>query len=263
MPVDGPVWAVVVAAGSGARFGRPKQFEPLGGRPVLAWAVAAARSVADGVVVVLPPERVADVTGGLDAEALEVDAVVAGGPTRSASVRCGLAAVPEAAVVVVVHDAARPLAAAELFRAVVAGLAPGTGGAVDGAICAGPGAATPKRLAGDGTAAGTPPRHGPVAGQAPQAFRVDPPRPAPPWAPRAPRLARGRRVERDQAPRAAVEPQVLLAARPGDQPGDVARGELRVRPPHQRPADAVASEPLGNGELVLLRDPLNGTADVA
>lgn len=174
MPVDGTVWAVVVAAGSGARFGRLKQFEPLGGRPVVAWSVAAARSVADGVVVVVPSDRVGKGTGDLDVEALAVDAVVAGGPTRSASVRSGLAVVPEEAGVVVVHDAARPLATAELFRAVLAGLCPAPGGTVDGAVCAVPVADTLKRLAGDGTTvAGTVPRDDLVAVQTPQAFRAD------------------------------------------------------------------------------------------
>ena len=52
------------------------------------------------------------------------DVVVAGGPTRSASVRRGSTAVPPAAaVVIVVHDAARPLARPALFRAVLAALA--------------------------------------------------------------------------------------------------------------------------------------------
>ena len=162
--LDGPVWAVVVAAGSGTRFGRPKQFEPLHGRAVVAWAVDAARAVADGVVVVVPLERVDDL-----GDELAVDAVVAGGPTRSASVRRGLAAVPEAAAVVVVHDAARPLATAELFRAVLAGLSPGA----DGAVCAVPVADTLKRLAGDGTVAETVARHDLVAVQTPQAFRAD------------------------------------------------------------------------------------------
>ena len=46
------VWVVVVAAGSGERFGAPKQFAPLGGRSMVQWTVDAARAVADGVVLV-------------------------------------------------------------------------------------------------------------------------------------------------------------------------------------------------------------------
>ena len=51
------VWAVVLAAGTGTRFGSPKQYELLGDRRVLDWAVAAARTVAEGVVLVVAPDR--------------------------------------------------------------------------------------------------------------------------------------------------------------------------------------------------------------
>src|SRR5689334_15006082 len=103
---DAPVvWAIVVAAGSGSRFGSAKQFAPLAGRRVLDWSVAAARSVADGVVLVLPEGDVGDGAGEP-----AVDVVVAGADTRSGSVRAGLAAVPAEADVVLVHDAARPVA---------------------------------------------------------------------------------------------------------------------------------------------------------
>ena len=103
---------MVVAAGTGSRFGGPKQYELLRGRRVLDWSVAAARSLADGVVLVVPPDRAGDVEE-------DVDLVVAGGDTRSDSVRAGLAAVPADAAVIVVHDAARPWASPGLFRTVV------------------------------------------------------------------------------------------------------------------------------------------------
>ena len=57
---------------------------------------------------------------------------MAGGPTRADSVRCGLAAVPAEAEIVVVHDAARPLAPAALFDAVLDALDGGADGAVPG-----------------------------------------------------------------------------------------------------------------------------------
>jgi 2-C-methyl-D-erythritol 4-phosphate cytidylyltransferase len=115
-----------VAAGTGSRFGSRKQYELLGERRVLDWSVAAAGAVADGIVLVVPPDRADDPEDG-------VDAVVAGGATRSASVRAGLAAVPAEADVIVVHDAARPLASASLFAAVVAALDDtGADGAVPG-----------------------------------------------------------------------------------------------------------------------------------
>jgi 2-C-methyl-D-erythritol 4-phosphate cytidylyltransferase len=114
----GPVWVIVVAAGSGSRFGRPKQYEPLGTRRVLDWSLDAARCVADGVVLVVAPEHAADAESA-------ADVVVAGADTRSGSVRAGLAAVPADAAVVLVHDGARPLAGAELFARVVAAVTEG------------------------------------------------------------------------------------------------------------------------------------------
>jgi hypothetical protein len=58
--------------------------------------------------------------GGGDLDPHGADAVVPGGATRADSVRCGLAAVPTSAEVIVVHDAARPLASPGLFDAVIA-----------------------------------------------------------------------------------------------------------------------------------------------
>ena len=154
------VWAVVVAAGRGSRFGGSKQYEKLGGRRVLDWSLDAARAACDGVVLVVPSER------ALDREA--VDCVVAGGETRSGSVRAGLAAVPPDAEVIVVHDAARPLAGSALFSAAVAAVRAGS----DGAVCAVPVTDTVKRVA-DGAVAETLDRRHLVAVQTPQAFRAD------------------------------------------------------------------------------------------
>jgi 2-C-methyl-D-erythritol 4-phosphate cytidylyltransferase len=122
------VWSIVVAGGSGQRFGQPKQFALLAGRPVVEWAIAACRSVSAGVVLVVPSDAV-------DAAALHAlhgaDAVVAGGASRAESVRRGLDAVPNSAEVILVHDAARPLASSGLFASVVAAV---TEGGADGAI---------------------------------------------------------------------------------------------------------------------------------
>jgi 2-C-methyl-D-erythritol 4-phosphate cytidylyltransferase len=152
------VWAIVVAAGRGERFGEPKQYAALGGRRVLDHAVDACRAVADGIVLVVPPQRAADPEPA-------VDAVVAGGATRSASVRAGLVAVPEDADIVVVHDAARPWASPALFRAVVAAVE-------DGAVPGIPVADTVKRVHGDRVVE-TLDRAHLVAVQTPQAFRAD------------------------------------------------------------------------------------------
>jgi 2-C-methyl-D-erythritol 4-phosphate cytidylyltransferase len=152
------VWAVVVAAGSGRRFGGFKQYERLGSRLVVDWAVAAARTVAAGVVLVAPPAR-------LRSGDEPVDALVAGGDTRSASVRAGLAAVPEDAEIVVVHDAARPLAPPALFAAAVAAVRGGADGAVPGL----PLTDTVKQVR-EGTVVATLDRAELVAVQTPQAF---------------------------------------------------------------------------------------------
>jgi 2-C-methyl-D-erythritol 4-phosphate cytidylyltransferase len=151
-------WAVVVAAGSGTRFGARKQYERLGDRRVLDWALESARAVSSGVVVVVPPAAVAEPEAG-------ADVVVAGGATRSASVRAGLAAVPPEADVVIVHDAARPLAPLSLFESVAAAVSSGADGAVPGV----PVTDTVKRVEGD-VVVETIDRIPLVAVQTPQAF---------------------------------------------------------------------------------------------
>lgn len=106
--------AIVVAGGSGQRFGGPKQFALIGRRTVAATSVAACRSVADQVVLVVPR--------GSQAEHNGADVVVEGGATRSESVRAGLEAVAADAEIIVIHDAARPLASERMFFSVVAAL---------------------------------------------------------------------------------------------------------------------------------------------
>jgi 2-C-methyl-D-erythritol 4-phosphate cytidylyltransferase len=155
----GRAWAVVVAGGSGNRFGAPKQFADLAGRPVLAWSLDVARQACTGVVLVVPS---AAARTGWDA-----DVVVGGGDTRSASVRAGLAAVPADADVVAVHDAARPLAPLALWRSVIAAVE----GGADAAVPAAPVTDTVKEVGVDGSLA-TLDRSRLVAVQTPQAFRA-------------------------------------------------------------------------------------------
>lgn len=177
----GDVWVIVVAAGSGRRFGSAKQYEPLAGRRVLDWSLDAARtcvSRADagrehgagadagtgegdepgegGVVVVVATAHAGDAEPG-------ADVVVAGSDSRSASVRAGLRAVPAEADIVVVHDGARPLADAALFASVVAAVRAGADAAVPGV----PVSDTLRARAG-----GVIDRDGVVAVQTPQAFRA-------------------------------------------------------------------------------------------
>lgn len=127
-----PVVALVVAAGSGVRLGGqvPKALRLLGGRPLVAHAVdAMAAGGATHAIVVIAP--------GLESWFAEVlhDALVpvrlvAGGRERQESVRAGvhvLAADPElaGARVVLVHDAARPLAPAAVVADVIAAVRAG------------------------------------------------------------------------------------------------------------------------------------------
>jgi 2-C-methyl-D-erythritol 4-phosphate cytidylyltransferase len=99
------VVGIVPAAGSGERLGAPgpKAFALCGGRPLLDWSLEVLEEVCDRVVVAVPP-------GHEDGPNR-----VAGGASRSASVRLALAAAPEAEVTVV-HDAARPLVTRSLVE---------------------------------------------------------------------------------------------------------------------------------------------------
>jgi 2-C-methyl-D-erythritol 4-phosphate cytidylyltransferase len=94
---------------------------------------------------------------------------VAGGATRSESVRAGLAAVPAEATIVCVHDAARPFASRQLFAAVIEAIVDGADGAVPGVAIVD----TIKRVDADGRVVETPPRASLVAVQTPQAFRAE------------------------------------------------------------------------------------------
>ena len=141
---------------------------------MLAWSIAAARTVAEGIVVVVPdPSTTSAPT--VSADDLGVDQVVTGGATRSLSVRAGLAAVPMEASVIIIHDACRPLASASLFASVVQALTgdgadgtPGSHGA-DGVIPVLPVADTLKQVVG-GKVSSTLDREGIVSVQTPQAF---------------------------------------------------------------------------------------------
>jgi 2-C-methyl-D-erythritol 4-phosphate cytidylyltransferase len=102
--------ALIVAAGRGERLGRgqPKALVPLAGRPMLHWSVDALRGVdaVTRIVIALPADA-------LD-QAPEGTVSVAGGQFRSQSVKAALSAAGEGDPVIV-HDAARPLATAQLF----------------------------------------------------------------------------------------------------------------------------------------------------
>ncbi len=161
------MWSIVVAGGSGRRFGQLKQYALLAGRPVLEWAVSACRTCSAGIVLVVPDS--ADGATGADRDFHGADVVVTGGATRADSVRRGLAAVPGDAEVVVVHDAARPLASPSLFSAVLAAV---TDGGAAGAVPGVPPSDTIKVVDQSGRVTSTLDRTTLVAVQTPQAFRA-------------------------------------------------------------------------------------------
>jgi 2-C-methyl-D-erythritol 4-phosphate cytidylyltransferase len=150
------VAAIVVAGGSGQRFGGQKQFLVIDGATLAARAVAACRGVADRVVIVVPDGYQGDGEGA--------DVVTTGGATRSESVRAGLSHCGDAEIILV-HDAARPNASTALFARVVAAVKAGADGVVPGV----PVADTLKRVEA-GVVTETIDREGVVAVQTPQGF---------------------------------------------------------------------------------------------
>jgi 2-C-methyl-D-erythritol 4-phosphate cytidylyltransferase len=153
--------ALLVAAGSGERLGtsEPKAFVTLAGKPMLQWSIEALREAGiDEIVVALPPEMQILFGDGVSS--------VTGGEVRSASVRAALR--ESKGDPVVVHDAARPLARADLFRAVVDEL---ERSGADGVVAAARMTDTVKEADDDGVVARTLDRSRLWAVQTPQAFR--------------------------------------------------------------------------------------------
>lgn len=166
----GATWALIAAAGSGERLGidRPKAFAALGGRPLLAESLDRLDrcDLVDAIVVAAPPEwEEPSILLAEELAASKVVACVTGGSTRAESVAAALAEVPEKALVVLVHDAARPL----VDEAVVERLLAPLGEGFDGAVPVLPVADTLKRVR-DGVVEETVDRDGLVAAQTPQAF---------------------------------------------------------------------------------------------
>jgi len=166
----GGTWALLVAAGTGERLGldRPKAFAELRGRPLLAeslerldvcpWidAIVVAAPVGWEEPVILLSEELA---------ASKVVSCVTGGSSRAESVRAALGEVDEQALVVLVHDAARPLVDNGVVERVLRPLAEG----FDGAVPALPVPDTVKRVE-RGVVAETVARDDLVGAQTPQAF---------------------------------------------------------------------------------------------
>lgn len=163
LPASPVIACVLVAAGTGLRFGAPtpKQFLPCAGLPVIRHAASAL--LAQGVTLqpVGDTPQIAAALAGLPHRP-----TVPGGATRQDSVRAGLEALADLAPdIVLIHDAARPFIPPGTIPALVAALA-----AHPGAIPAMAVADTLKR-AKDGIIAATVDRTALFRAQTPQAFR--------------------------------------------------------------------------------------------
>lgn len=159
------VWTIVCAGGAGHRFGSVKQYAELGGKRLIDHAVANAAAASDFVVVGAPVADIDDLRWSFASTAIKV---IAGGVLRSDTVRCALTVIPDSADVIVVHDAARPLAPPSLFTDVIAAVQAGADGAVPGFTPPD----TVKRVEGD-VVLETLDRRELVMVQTPQAFRAD------------------------------------------------------------------------------------------
>ena len=168
MAGEGPVTAILAAAGRGVRLGTRKQLLDFEGTPLAAWslaAIAACPEVRDIIIVCEADERgafeeVARTRGGG-----KVRAVVAGGARRQDSVLAGLRAAPSDTSIALIHDGARPFVTREQIEAVIA--AARESGA---AILAVPEKETVKQMVDSGTVARTLPRESLWHAQTPQAF---------------------------------------------------------------------------------------------
>lgn len=161
---------MLAAAGSGERLGidRPKAFAALAGRPLLAESLERLDRCPwiDAIVVAAPAGwEEPSILLAEEVAATKVVSCVTGGATRAESVRSALEGVPDEALVVLVHDAARPLVEDEVVERVLGPLGEG----FEGAVPALPIVDTVKRVEGRAIIE-TVARDGLVRAQTPQAF---------------------------------------------------------------------------------------------
>jgi 2-C-methyl-D-erythritol 4-phosphate cytidylyltransferase len=143
--------AVVVAAGRGTRFGRPKQLVEIAGRPMLGWSIETLATMPEIETLIVTTERehISAVEAIVAGEASRMRArVIAGGEERQDSVRMALetlGGMDDPDDFVLVHDGARPMVQACDIRRGMQATAPGAG-----ALLAVPVVDTIKRVDDDG-----------------------------------------------------------------------------------------------------------------
>lgn len=123
---DGAV-GIILAGGRGVRFGndKPKQFSPLGGRPIVDYAIETFSAHPEiSELFVTYPEGFRDQTEALVAPYRRVKPItlVQGGATRPASTRAALAALPAGRHKVLFHDGVRPFVSANIITRAIAAL---------------------------------------------------------------------------------------------------------------------------------------------
>jgi len=167
------VHLLIACAGSGRRMGadRNKLLLEVGGRPVLAWTLAAALASPEvrWIGIVGQPVDQAEIEALVAAAGPDRPVVwIQGGDSRQESVAHGLAALPAEAEAVLIHDGARCLVEPELIARCAAAAAAG-----EAVIAAAPVTDTIKRVDGDGVIQDTPDRSVLWGAQTPQGFPVE------------------------------------------------------------------------------------------
>jgi len=121
-----PWHSIIVAGGSGERFGipKPKQFYPFQGKPILLWSVSAFLKIPNlaSLIVVVHPDWLIEsrkILRNLLREDFPIK-IVPGGKYRQNSCRRGLEAVSgDPADIVLIHDAVRPRISPELIFKII------------------------------------------------------------------------------------------------------------------------------------------------
>ncbi|MFH1851128.1 MAG: 2-C-methyl-D-erythritol 4-phosphate cytidylyltransferase [Candidatus Neomarinimicrobiota bacterium] len=169
---NGPVSAIIPAAGRGLRFGGsvPKQFLTLGNTPLLFHTIKPFLALPEigEIIIVVPEKQIVELDSLLQPIDLERKIrLIAGGERRQDSVQNGLAAVAPECELVVIHDAGRPFVTEKMIRDCIAAR-----GNNAGAIMALPASDTVKRVVpGSRVIAETIPRETIWLAQTPQVFR--------------------------------------------------------------------------------------------